>query len=139
MKYTDTRDKKVSVDFRTAVLNGMNAETGGLCEGMPGRERAERILFRYCPTGPDPDHYIRFHSVPRHCPRAVPGDSHLFAAGFRRHHVRQLQATFPRLRHYKSGHALHLHDGYGADAPHSLCPLRQILSQQRHRLYDLQI
>ena len=30
MKYTDTRDKKVSVDFRTAVLNGMNAETGGL-------------------------------------------------------------------------------------------------------------
>ena len=28
MKYTDTRDKKVSVDFRTAVLNGMNAETG---------------------------------------------------------------------------------------------------------------
>lgn len=30
MIYTDTRDKKVSVNFRTAVLNGMNAATGGL-------------------------------------------------------------------------------------------------------------
>ena len=30
MKYTDTRDKSVSVNFRTAVLNGMNAQTGGL-------------------------------------------------------------------------------------------------------------
>lgn len=30
MIYTDTRDKKVAVDFRTAVMNGMNSETGGL-------------------------------------------------------------------------------------------------------------
>ena len=30
MIYTDTRDKKVKVDFKTAVMNGMNAETGGL-------------------------------------------------------------------------------------------------------------
>ncbi|MEE3315064.1 MAG: threonine synthase [Treponema sp.] len=30
MVYTDTRDKNVKTDFRTAVLNGMNAETGGL-------------------------------------------------------------------------------------------------------------
>ncbi len=30
MIYTDTRDKNVKVDFKTAVLNGMNAETGGL-------------------------------------------------------------------------------------------------------------
>lgn len=30
MIYTDTRDKNVQVDFRTAVLNGMNSETGGL-------------------------------------------------------------------------------------------------------------
>ena len=30
MIYTDTRDKKVAVDFKTAVMNGMNAATGGL-------------------------------------------------------------------------------------------------------------
>ncbi|MBR1912950.1 MAG: threonine synthase [Treponema sp.] len=30
MVYTDTRDKTVKADFRTAVLNGMNAQTGGL-------------------------------------------------------------------------------------------------------------
>lgn len=30
MIYTDTRDKTVKANFRTAVLNGMNAETGGL-------------------------------------------------------------------------------------------------------------
>ncbi|MCI1209698.1 MAG: threonine synthase [Treponema sp.] len=30
MIYTDTRDKTVRTDFRTAVLNGMNATTGGL-------------------------------------------------------------------------------------------------------------
>ncbi len=30
MQYKDTRDSSVSVDFRTAVLSGMNAKTGGL-------------------------------------------------------------------------------------------------------------
>ena len=30
MIYTDTRDKSVKVDFKTAVINGMNAQTGGL-------------------------------------------------------------------------------------------------------------
>lgn len=30
MIYTDTRDKSVKVDFKTAVLNGMNSSTGGL-------------------------------------------------------------------------------------------------------------
>ena len=30
MIYTDTRDSSVKVNFRTAVLNGMNAATGGL-------------------------------------------------------------------------------------------------------------
>lgn len=30
MMYTDTRDKSVSVNFKTAVLNGMNPQTGGL-------------------------------------------------------------------------------------------------------------
>lgn len=30
MIYTDTRDKSVKTDFRTAVLNGMNEKTGGL-------------------------------------------------------------------------------------------------------------
>lgn len=30
MVYTDTRDKNVHVDFRTAVVNGMNEKTGGL-------------------------------------------------------------------------------------------------------------
>lgn len=30
MIYTDTRDSSVSVDFKTAVLNGMNPQTGGL-------------------------------------------------------------------------------------------------------------
>ena len=30
MVYTDTRDKSVKADFKTAVLNGMNAQTGGL-------------------------------------------------------------------------------------------------------------
>ncbi len=30
MVYTDTRDKTVRTDFRTAVINGMNAATGGL-------------------------------------------------------------------------------------------------------------
>ena len=30
MVYTDTRNKKVAVDFKTAVVNGMNASTGGL-------------------------------------------------------------------------------------------------------------
>ncbi|MDE5898721.1 MAG: threonine synthase [Treponemataceae bacterium] len=30
MTYTDTRDSSVAVDFRTAVLGGMNSETGGL-------------------------------------------------------------------------------------------------------------
>ncbi|MDD7014829.1 MAG: threonine synthase [Spirochaetales bacterium] len=30
MIYTDTRDKNVKVDFKTAVMNGMNVATGGL-------------------------------------------------------------------------------------------------------------
>ncbi|MFA6856359.1 MAG: threonine synthase [Treponema sp.] len=30
MIYTDTRDKTVKTDFRTAVMNGMNSKTGGL-------------------------------------------------------------------------------------------------------------
>ena len=30
MIYTDTRDQNVKVDFKTAVLKGMNHETGGL-------------------------------------------------------------------------------------------------------------
>jgi threonine synthase len=30
MIYTDTRDKSVKADFKTAVINGMNANTGGL-------------------------------------------------------------------------------------------------------------
>ncbi len=30
MIYTDTRDKTVQIDFKTAVMNGMNASTGGL-------------------------------------------------------------------------------------------------------------
>lgn len=30
MVYTDTRDKNVKVNFKTAVMNGMNATTGGL-------------------------------------------------------------------------------------------------------------
>ena len=30
MIYTDTRDKSVKVDFKTAVMKGMNQETGGL-------------------------------------------------------------------------------------------------------------
>ncbi len=30
MIYTDTRDSSVKVDFKTAVVNGMNAKTGGL-------------------------------------------------------------------------------------------------------------
>ncbi len=30
MIYTDTRDNSIKVDFKTAVLNGMNAQTGGL-------------------------------------------------------------------------------------------------------------
>ncbi len=30
MIYTDTRDKSVKTDFRTAVINGMNKDTGGL-------------------------------------------------------------------------------------------------------------
>ena len=30
MIYTDTRDKNVKADFRTAVMSGMNAATGGL-------------------------------------------------------------------------------------------------------------
>ena len=30
MIYTDTRDKSVKTDFRTAVMNGMNSATGGL-------------------------------------------------------------------------------------------------------------
>lgn len=30
MVYTDTRDKSVKTDFRTAVINGMNKDTGGL-------------------------------------------------------------------------------------------------------------
>lgn len=30
MIYTDTRDSKVAVDFKSAVMNGMNSKTGGL-------------------------------------------------------------------------------------------------------------
>ena len=30
MIYTDTRDSSVKVDFKTAVMGGMNAQTGGL-------------------------------------------------------------------------------------------------------------
>ena len=30
MIYTDTRDKTVKTNFRTAVLGGMNEKTGGL-------------------------------------------------------------------------------------------------------------
>ena len=30
MIYTDTRDKNVKIDFKSAVMNGMNAKTGGL-------------------------------------------------------------------------------------------------------------
>ena len=30
MVYTDTRDNEAKVDFKTAVMNGMNSATGGL-------------------------------------------------------------------------------------------------------------
>ncbi|WP_257225384.1 hypothetical protein [Treponema parvum] len=30
MIYTDTRDRAVKADFKTAVINGMNSATGGL-------------------------------------------------------------------------------------------------------------
>ena len=30
MIYTDTRDSSVKVDFKTAVMGGMNSATGGL-------------------------------------------------------------------------------------------------------------
>ena len=30
MIFTDTRDKSVKTNFRTAVVNGMNEKTGGL-------------------------------------------------------------------------------------------------------------
>jgi threonine synthase len=30
MIYTDTRDKTVKTDFKTAVMSGMNEKTGGL-------------------------------------------------------------------------------------------------------------
>ena len=33
MIYTDTRDSSVKVDFKTAVMGGMNAKTGGSCGG----------------------------------------------------------------------------------------------------------
>lgn len=48
MLYKDTRDSAVSVDFRTAVLSGMNAKTGGLYvpESIP--RLSQSLLSRTC-------------------------------------------------------------------------------------------
>ncbi len=46
MIYTDTRDNKVKVNFRTAVLNGMNAETGGLYIPIEFPKLADSFLER---------------------------------------------------------------------------------------------
>lgn len=55
MIYTDTRDKNVRTDFRTAVMNGMNAATGGL----------------YIPTEFPKLEQSFFESVPEHSFREV--------------------------------------------------------------------
>lgn len=46
MVYTDTRDKNVSVDFKTAVMNGMNAKTGGLYIPVEFPKLSEEFLKR---------------------------------------------------------------------------------------------
>lgn len=44
MIYTDTRDKSVQVDFKTAVINGMNSKTGGLYIPVEFPKMPENIL-----------------------------------------------------------------------------------------------
>lgn len=44
MIYTDTRDSSVKVDFKTAVLNGMNSKTGGLYIPVEFPRLDEKIL-----------------------------------------------------------------------------------------------
>ena len=44
MIYTDTRDPSVRVDFKTAVVSGMNATTGGLYMPVELPTLSSRIL-----------------------------------------------------------------------------------------------
>ncbi len=44
MIYTDTRDNSVKVDFKTAVINGMNSKTGGLYIPVDFPKMPENIL-----------------------------------------------------------------------------------------------
>lgn len=44
MIYTDTRDSSVKVDFKTAVINGMNSKTGGLYIPVEFPRMPENIL-----------------------------------------------------------------------------------------------
>ena len=44
MIYTDTRDSSVKVDFKTAVINGMNSKTGGLYIPVEFPRMPESIL-----------------------------------------------------------------------------------------------
>lgn len=46
MIYTDTRDKKVKVDFKTAVMGGMNPKTGGLYIPVEFPKLAQSFLNR---------------------------------------------------------------------------------------------
>ncbi|MCR4790389.1 MAG: threonine synthase [Treponemataceae bacterium] len=46
MIYTDTRDSSVKVDFRTAVLNGMNEKTGGLYIPVEFPRLSQEILSK---------------------------------------------------------------------------------------------
>jgi len=47
MIYTDTRDKNVQIDFKTAVMNGMNAETGGLYVPTAIPKLADSFINRF--------------------------------------------------------------------------------------------
>ncbi len=49
MIYTDTRDNSVQTDLRTAVLNGMSAETGGLYVPSSYPKLSESILEKTVP------------------------------------------------------------------------------------------
>ena len=49
MIYTDTRDSSVKVDFKTAVVSGMNSQTGGLFIPTDFPKLSDEILKRAAP------------------------------------------------------------------------------------------
>ena len=60
MIYTDTRDSSVKVDFRTAVLSGMNSQTGGLFIPTSFPKLSDEILNKVTNEPFNPQYYVDY-------------------------------------------------------------------------------